>query len=90
MSGCGRDPEKHCCWLAGTPCPFLQQASEEKQAEGFYWTCQLRTENGSWEKTHADPRYLETVKPVWDRCGIKNCGNWPQINGIQCSVCGDQ
>ena len=62
----------HCCWIEGVACPFL----EEETVQGRHWACGLLRELGSWEKVHTDPRYVATLKPIWEQKGIKDCGNY--------------
>jgi hypothetical protein len=52
-----------------------------------HWVCGLRRRLGSWAKVHADPGYLEHVKPAWQRIGISDCGDWP-AKGQTCATCG--
>lgn len=92
MGACGRNPEEHCCWLGQAgECPYVKTTSQGKRRkEGFFWQCSLRTELGDWEKVHEDPRYLEVVRPVWDRLGVPDCGGWPQNSSVGCDLCGDE
>jgi len=46
-------------------------------------------ELGDWALVHADPRYVATVRPVWDEHGVVDCGDWTGPNrdgegGPQC------
>ena len=88
---CPGDRDQHCCWLAGRPCPFL----EEGTVEGRRWACGLRRELGSWDAVHDDPRYLSTVAPEWAALPpfedgtpvIISCGDWPTPRN-PCGTCG--
>jgi hypothetical protein len=71
-TGCHGNGADHCCYLEGEPCPFLEMNTEP----GRRWTCGLRHSHGSWAAAHADPGYLEHVKPVWERNGIADCGDF--------------
>jgi hypothetical protein len=73
----------HCCWVDGEICRFL----EIDTVQGRHWVCGLRRELGSWDKVHADSRYLEHVRPFWQRFNPSlNCGDWPPA-GETCVVC---
>ena len=61
--GCTQGRE--CCWVEGRPCPHLDGD-----------LCSLRAELGSWDAVHEDSRYKENPKPVWDRLGIADCGEF--------------
>lgn len=75
----------HCCYVDGVACRFL----EEGTVRGRHWACALMREHGDWKKVHVDPRYLEHVKPAWERSALKgqDCGDWP-AKGVQCPSCG--
>ena len=86
MNLCGSSQE-HCCWFQGTVCRFLEESAED----GFKWSCSLRRELGEWEKVHKDPRYVEFIRPEWDKMPHDskiNCGDWPPP-GMICSDCGN-
>jgi hypothetical protein len=63
MPGCVGGQE--CCWVEGKPCPHLDGD-----------LCGLRTELGSWDAVHEDPRYKEYPQPVWQARGIADCGEY--------------
>lgn len=74
--------DDHCCWLRGMECPYA------RQLVGGTWECTLRSELGSWEAVHEDPRYLRDVKPEIDTMGlVENCGDWPGPGQV-CATCG--
>ena len=81
----GNGPD-HCCYLAGDPCPFL----EENTVPGRRWVCGLRRELGSWGAVAADERYLTVVRPVWDAVTpadglpMPDCGTWGAWSGQCC------
>jgi hypothetical protein len=79
---CSGVSEDHCCYVDGQACPFL----EEHTVPGRRWVCGLRRRLGSWTAVHADPGYQEHVRPVWDRLGIVDCGDWP-APGETCGEC---
>ncbi len=63
----------------------------ENVVPGRRWACTLLVELGSWDAVHADPRYLQLVKPVWDavnrrvgRTVIPSCGGWGPGTGQCC------
>lgn len=58
----------HCCTINGELCVFY--------ADG----CMLRTELGSWDAVHADPRYLESPagRHFADVFPGYGCGDFPQ------------
>jgi hypothetical protein len=72
MAGCHGNGPDHCCYQEGRVCPFLEMNTEP----GRRWTCGLRRTLGSWEAVHADPGYLEHVKPCWQANGVKDCGDF--------------
>jgi hypothetical protein len=74
--GAGDANGDHCCWLEGVECPFL----ERDTIEGRHYACGLRRELGSWDRVHADARYLTVVRPIWDRCGVVDCGQFVGLN----------
>jgi len=90
MSECGKQPDKHCCWVQGKPCRYLKTTTQKvRKEEGFYWRCKLREELGSWEAVHACERYTTEIKPKWVETGVPDCGDWPKgNNGFACTVCG--
>jgi len=61
------DNGDHCCYVAGEVCRFLTHVKDQPR-------CSLRLELGDWDAVHRDPRYLEFVRPAWDRCGASDCG----------------
>ena len=64
------DNGDHCCYLEGKVCKYLIHQDGMPR-------CGLRVEHGDWEKVHKDPRYLEDVKPILVRRGVKeDCGDW--------------
>lgn len=69
---CHGNGADHCCYVDGHACRFLEVGS----IPGRHWVCGLRRELGSWAAVHADPRYVEYVRPSWDRCGVADCGDW--------------
>lgn len=86
MSSCGTG-DTHCCWL-GTygKCKYVREVDKPP----FKWECQLRAENGSWETTHTDSRYIEDVQPKLRASNIAvDCGDWPtKVPGARCGDCG--
>ncbi len=74
--------EDHCCWISGQPCPFFDAATPNTDRR-----CTLRTELGSWDLVHQDPRYLRHVAPVWRRIGVVDCGDWAPTGDNPCSAC---
>jgi hypothetical protein len=87
MSLCGTNPKDHCCYVGGKVCAYLRTASRPRQAEGFYWSCALRAELGSWDAVHADPRYITRVKVRWAKIGMADCGDYPKPGSV-CGTCG--
>jgi hypothetical protein len=67
----------------GPACRFLEVDTMPDR----HWVCGLRRRLGSWEAVHNDPGYLEHVKPVWERIGISDCGDYP-AQGEGCATCG--
>jgi len=84
VSCLGRNQDKHCCWINGKPCQFLEENSEP----GFRWSCGLRRELGSWNAVLRDERYKKHVKGSW-ATGI-NCRDWPEKpkKSKGCNICG--
>lgn len=81
MAGeCPRDTPDHCCYLDGVACPFLSTD------EDGLWACGLRAELGSWTLVHSDLRYLAVVRPIWDKVGMEDCGDYPAL-GRTCGEC---
>lgn len=81
----GRNLEKHCCWIKGAVCRFLEENTEP----GYRWSCGLRRELGSWDAVLADPRYQQHVAGSWAD-GI-NCRDWPDVwpqGKPGCNICG--
>lgn len=79
--GSGDADGAHCCFVEGADCLHLVIGGPT----GRRFACGLRTELGSWELVHADPRYLAHPKPVWERIGMPDCGDWTgNSNGAQC------
>lgn len=81
MASCHGNGADHCCYVPDSPvkdaagngvCQFL----EVDTAPGRRWSCGLFNQLGSWEAVHADPDYLTEVRPVWDRYGVVDCGDW--------------
>lgn len=67
----------HCCYVNGSPCPYLQiDESITDPAQGRKYACGLYLELGSWKKVHADPRYADNVKPAWEARGTADCGDF--------------
>jgi hypothetical protein len=81
--GCPGDTPSPCCWLDGVLCPFLRDDGDAPRR----WVCTLREKYGNWDDVHTDAGYLKLVKPVWDRVGISDCGDWPGP-GQSCGECG--
>lgn len=87
---CPRNTDDHCCYISGRVCPFLTDLGEGLDPR---WSCGLRAELGSWEAVHVDARYLEVVRPEWnkinraDGSSMPDCGDWPRP-GEQCATCG--
>ena len=71
------DNGKHCCYVAGKVCEFLEFGT----IPGRNFVCGLRRELGSWDKVHADPRYQPIAK-VMETEGL--CGDWQPKAGICC------
>lgn len=73
----------HCCWLAGTPCPFLV---ENDPTTGRRWACGIRLRHPDWPTAVTDPDYRSTVAPVWTRLGLgaDYCKTWQPEPGQCC------
>jgi hypothetical protein len=75
----------HCCYVAGVTCRFLRDDGPTRSRR---WVCTLREKLGSWKAVHADPGYLEHVRPAWSRTpGVTDCGDFP-LKGEACAECG--
>lgn len=89
MARCGA--RAHCCNLAGEVCRYLRDDGEREGARRF--VCTLREALGSWRAVHADPRYVEHVRPVYDAASptyaatMPDCSDWPPA-GVKCHECG--
>lgn len=81
-SGCHGNGAAHCCWVDGAVCPFL----ETDTVAGRHWVCGLRRQLGSWDRVHADARYLAVLQPMFDRIG-GNCGTFGPAQA-QCCYAG--
>lgn len=81
---CPGNTPSPCCYLDGELCPFIRDDGHHADRR---WVCRLREEHGNWTDVHTDPRYLSVVRPVWDRVGISDCGDWPGP-GERCGECG--
>jgi hypothetical protein len=81
----GRGPA-HCCWVAGRPCTHLRDREQgDAVPDGRRYACGLLVELGSWERVHADPRYLAEPRAHWDRTpGFPDCGDWYPEVGVCC------
>ncbi len=70
---CQATVDDHCCWVGGVVCPHF----DPKPAPDAGGHCALRAELGDWSAVHVDVRYLEDVRPAWDKAEIvDNCGDW--------------
>ncbi len=86
----GRNFVNHCCYIAGKPCPFLERSSEP----GQMWSCQLRRENGSWDKAIEDRRYntgagspgYEFAKYEYKNCKDFQCAECEKIDARQLTL----
>jgi len=85
MSHCKATVDKHCCWIGASVCEHF---NPDTQVDGKF--CSLRTELGSWELVHEDPRYapqrafFENFGPS----GTSLCGDYP-AEGETCGECGE-
>lgn len=84
MPICDGKNKEHCCWVNGNVCRFLRDDGPEAERQ---WVCTLREELNNWNRVHRDQRYLEHVKPHWERAGVDDCGDYPS-RGITCGTCG--
>ena len=71
--------DDHCCYLKGTPCPFIITDHVDDVGRLRKWACSLRAEYGNWDDVIASDRYNEVVAPVFQPMGI-NCRDWPESN----------
>lgn len=69
---CHGNGADHCCYVEGEPCPHLLV----DVVPGRRWACGLLVELGTWERVHADPRYLAVPAPVWRARGVPDCGDF--------------
>ena len=79
---CAGNGDEHCCWVAGKPCPHL----EENTVPGRRWACGLYRHYGDWTKVITSDAYCKDVAPTFDKAGI-NCRDWP-TNKKWCNTCG--
>jgi hypothetical protein len=84
MSVCDGTTPEPCCYVNGQLCRFLRDDGPEAARR---WVCKLRERYGNWTDVHADPGYLEHVKPAWAANGIADCGDYPAA-GVTCGECG--
>ncbi len=82
MNCFGRNTSKHCCYINGKPCKFL----EENTVPGERWSCQLWRETGSWQAAIDDPRYKsgkpsESPGKYFEGFQYTNCRDY------QCETC---
>jgi hypothetical protein len=82
---CLGNSKDHCCYLAGTPCKYV----EENTVPGRRWACGLRRELGDWDAVLASDRYQADIEPHFGPQGI-NCKDWPEANHAFCGDCGVQ
>ena len=81
---CQGNLNDHCCWINGKVCPFL----EENTVQERRWACGLYRELGSWNSVHSDSRYLEHIRPMFEKWRPdRNCGEWLYENEM-CNTCG--
>lgn len=85
MNICQGNSKDHCCYLPNIGvCQYL----EENTMKSRRWVCKLRRELGTWNKVHADPRYIKSILPNLSLFDPNlNCGDWPRL-GETCNECG--
>ena len=73
---CHGNLDDHCCYLGPVGvCRYL----EEGTVPGRRWTCGLYRRAGSWAAVYESVAYREHVKPILNRLGLVDCGDWPQL-----------
>jgi hypothetical protein len=78
---CKATADNHCCWLGASVCEHFNSDLADNKF------CSLRTELGSWDLVHEDPRYAPQRK-FFEGFGTSLCGDYP-IAGETCGECGE-
>jgi len=62
----------------GVACPYLEEGTEE----GYKWSCGLMRKYKSWSTVHETEEYKKNVQPIFEKLGIKKCGEYTCENCI--------